>query len=611
MAHEFNLVNVIISNNQLNNNGTNEGGGIYYRYADVDMINVVVYGNIANQGSGIYLEDNANINLVNSIIWSNSTDQIYVNHADSIIISYSDIEGGQNSINTNVSGSIYWLDGNFDLDPLFTDPDSGDYSLQWGSPCIDVGNPDLDGDGIYWQYDEDDQDLDGTRMDIGATPYFQENVVYLSIDSVQGFREDTILVSVNVTIPDSITFSSYELSFDGFYDHLEFLDVKTEGGLIDNAGWSLYLNETDSVLISASGGTNTISGEGTLFWLKFAVPDTAVYGFVPVNVTSAIFDESDLTIIYTNGGIQVRVIDYGDVSLDGEIHAYDASLILKHLVNLVNLDFQQIENANVSLDATISALDASLIFQYVVELLDSLPYDTIAGSSITANGILSMNDGEFDPNQLVEVPMHLTGGDNIYSFEMEIDYDSTAITYSDINWSSELDHFTIESNLINGRLILAGAGSTPDGQETIFGTINFTINDNFDGDETTVLINKLRWNEEEIIENVATATLSRVLNVDNNYLPIVFSLHQNYPNPFNPTTSLRYDLPENNLVNITIYDMMGREVKTLVNQIQDAGYKSVIWNATNDYGKPVSAGIYLYQIQAGEYISTKKMVLLK
>ena len=94
-------------------------------------------------------------------------------------------------------------------------------------------------------------------------------------------------------------------------------------------------------------------------------------------------------------------------------------------------------------------------------------------------------------------------------------------------------------------------------------------------------------------------------------IPEVFALHQNYPNPFNPSTSLRYDLPENSFVNITIYDMMGREVKTLVNQSQDAGYKSVVWNATNDYGRPVSAGIYLYQIQAGKYISTKKMVLLK
>ena len=90
-----------------------------------------------------------------------------------------------------------------------------------------------------------------------------------------------------------------------------------------------------------------------------------------------------------------------------------------------------------------------------------------------------------------------------------------------------------------------------------------------------------------------------------------YKLINNYPNPFNPVTTLRYDLPENVHVNITIYDMLGRKVKTLINQTQDAGYKSVIWDATNDYGKPVSAGIYLYQIQAGEFVNTKKMVLLK
>ena len=94
-------------------------------------------------------------------------------------------------------------------------------------------------------------------------------------------------------------------------------------------------------------------------------------------------------------------------------------------------------------------------------------------------------------------------------------------------------------------------------------------------------------------------------------IPEKFTLHQNYPNPFNPVTTLRYNLPKNGHVNITIYDMLGRKVKTLINQNQDAGYRSVLWNATNDYGKPVSAGIYLYQIQAGKYMQTKKMVLLK
>jgi hypothetical protein len=93
--------------------------------------------------------------------------------------------------------------------------------------------------------------------------------------------------------------------------------------------------------------------------------------------------------------------------------------------------------------------------------------------------------------------------------------------------------------------------------------------------------------------------------------PETFKLSQNYPNPFNPVTSLRYDLPEDGLVNITVYDMMGRIVKTLVNSSQTAGYKSVQWNATNNRNEPISAGLYLYTIQAGEFRQTKKMVLLK
>jgi len=100
-------------------------------------------------------------------------------------------------------------------------------------------------------------------------------------------------------------------------------------------------------------------------------------------------------------------------------------------------------------------------------------------------------------------------------------------------------------------------------------------------------------------------------NDEINQLPHAFNLYNNYPNPFNPVTTLRYDLPENSHVTITIYDMLGRQVKTLINQTQDAGFRSVIWDATNDYGKPVSAGIYLYQIQTGEFMQTKKMVLLK
>jgi hypothetical protein len=106
---------------------------------------------------------------------------------------------------------------------------------------------------------------------------------------------------------------------------------------------------------------------------------------------------------------------------------------------------------------------------------------------------------------------------------------------------------------------------------------------------------------------------SNELNINETMQNIVteYNINQNYPNPFNPVTTLRYDLPDDALVNITIYDMLGRQVRTLINETQDAGSRSVIWDATNNEGKPVSAGVYLYQIQAGEFVQTKKMVLLK
>ena len=92
-----------------------------------------------------------------------------------------------------------------------------------------------------------------------------------------------------------------------------------------------------------------------------------------------------------------------------------------------------------------------------------------------------------------------------------------------------------------------------------------------------------------------------------------FSLNNfyNYPNPFNPITTLRYDLPEDAFVRITVYDMLGKVVSNLLSTNQSSGNKSLQWNATNNQGQPVSTGLYLYTIEVGDFRQTKKMVLLK
>lgn len=94
-------------------------------------------------------------------------------------------------------------------------------------------------------------------------------------------------------------------------------------------------------------------------------------------------------------------------------------------------------------------------------------------------------------------------------------------------------------------------------------------------------------------------------------LPVEFSLSQNYPNPFNPATNISYALPANAYVRLTIYNILGQKVKTLVDSEQTAGYKNVIWDGKNDRGEDVSSGIYFYRINAGSFTKTAKMSLLK
>ena len=93
--------------------------------------------------------------------------------------------------------------------------------------------------------------------------------------------------------------------------------------------------------------------------------------------------------------------------------------------------------------------------------------------------------------------------------------------------------------------------------------------------------------------------------------PLVFSLSQNAPNPFNPETIISYVLPQSEQVKLVIYNVLGQEIRTLVNALQPAGRYRVVWNSRDDFGRSVSSGIYLYQITAGEFTSTRKMLILK
>ena len=105
---------------------------------------------------------------------------------------------------------------------------------------------------------------------------------------------------------------------------------------------------------------------------------------------------------------------------------------------------------------------------------------------------------------------------------------------------------------------------------------------------------------------ISYSGISEITKIPNN-----FRLYPNYPNPFNPSTTIAYDLPEASKVKITIYNVLGREVRTLFDGSQLAGHYSIRWNGRNEQDNPVAAGIYFIRCIAGDKIQDHKMLLLK
>ncbi len=94
---------------------------------------------------------------------------------------------------------------------------------------------------------------------------------------------------------------------------------------------------------------------------------------------------------------------------------------------------------------------------------------------------------------------------------------------------------------------------------------------------------------------------NEIISIFTNYI-----LHQNYPNPFNPTTTIKYSIPKLSFITLKVYDVLGSEVATLVNEEKPVGTYELSWNAAN-----LASGVYFYQLKAGSYVETKKMILLK
>jgi len=156
-------------------------------------------------------------------------------------------------------------------------------------------------------------------------------------------------------------------------------------------------------------------------------------------------------------------------------------------------------------------------------------------------------------------------------------------------------------------------GFDPLTQGTEIGTTTAPVFDDADvQDGETWYYRVVAWDFNNNLGEFSVEVFNTVTGIgDGVAVPREFALEQNYPNPFNPTTTLRYSLKDNVSVSLKIYNTLGQLVRTLVDENQTAGFKEVVWDGNNDFGQKVASGMYIYRINAGDFVQAKRMTLLK
>ncbi len=214
----------------------------------------------------------------------------------------------------------------------------------------------------------------------------------------------------------------------------------------------------------------------------------------------------------------------------------------------------------------------------------------------------------------VVIPLNLTntGSESIDAFGLKFTYPTKLLSFTGTDTAGTLTGGWITSGgqeNTPGEIIVGGFNTTPATNSGVLLNLIFEVTSEPGSDSLKLT------NFADDIAGAATkpGTISyTVVSVQQNEsVPSEFSLMQNYPNPFNPTTTIRYELAVSSYVVLKIHNILGQEIRTLVNAEQTAGVKTVVWDGTDEFGKPAVSGIYFYKIEAGDFSRTLKLMLMK
>jgi len=612
-------------------NISSSGAGAYIRNTSiVDFTNLTIANNSAGlYGNGVYMRDNVTVNLLNTIIWGNSSSQIYFRSEGTEVelsVFYSLVQDGEDGIESNENGDINWGTGNLDGEPYFCSADN--YYIRENSPCIDGG---LSG-GLVGCFG-----VGCGPVNLGPVWYVDingDNANDGSLDAPFG----TISRAINASSDNGDTIRLYP----GVYtEEIDFNDkdivLESRAFEIDNPNLisetyfgSGPVGGTCLILSGASNNNVTIRG------ISFRGGSDPFGGGLVVTNCSPTF--SDI------------IIEGNNAEIGGGIYIADSDAILKNTTirnNSANLGGGiYISNGDPIFENT--TVESNVAYWGGGLYIDSAS-PSIEDCKIKQNDAFIEGAGLYQNGGVCEVEWTSFENNNGYDYGGAIVAYQATLDLSQITFAGNIagvgSVFSFHSSVvsINNSIIWGNQGgifycpassgltsleinySDIEGGEDVinsFPNILFTTGGgiiNVDPQYCDIENNQFNLENTSVCFSASdSSTVIGAYNLPCGVLDIYeepitneFHLLDNYPNPFNPFTTITYVISDFGDYSLRIYNLNGQLVKILSSGYGNPGKYTKVWDSTNESGTSVASGVYIYRLETNNNILIKKMMLIK
>ena len=616
----------------ISDNSSSSGAGIYIRNTSVvDLTNVTISNNLAQlYGNGIYLRDDVEVSVLNSVVWGNGTPQIYFRSEGAEVelsTAYSIVEDGENGVEVNENGEFNWGAGSISDEPYFCNSGEGNYYVRENSPCINGGA----GGSLMGCFDSA-----CGPVNLGPVWYVDHNGNNESDGS-----QETPFKTIDRAMASAVSGDTIRLNPGIYYEPFDFnyKELVLESRAFELDDYQLISDTYFSAgplggsCLSLNGPSNN---NGTVRGISFKGGfDSNGGGLVVIDCSPKLIDlimednsadfGGGLYLSESNAIIENIVVSNNAANYGGGIFIADGSPLISGLVVNDNIAYWggglYFENAE-------PYLNRCKIMRNEAFIEGAGIYQNGGSSFIDWTAIEHNNGYDYGGGlvayQASMVLDQVTFAGNVSGVGSTMAmYSSLVKIENSILWGNNgpaiyaPDYGGITNVEINFTNIEGGANLFVDNSNINFssngGIINqdpeFCSPDSFSYGlmKTSVCLNA---SDSSGVIGAYDMPCDQ-MSLDRSQIAQGFTILRNYPNPFNPRTNIQYNLFFHGPYSLKIFDSMGNQIRTLKSEVGTPGLFTAEWNGTNDNGEKVSSGVYFYQLMTSKNVVSNKMILLK